>query len=204
MNRSDADLARTRAFWDANKPAETGAPGYVPDPPAWWHVALALAIALGVQSTLAPFIAVRGAVPSFVLLVAAWYAVRMGSLRGFTFGLIAGACEDALAGSTGVAWTFSTALAGALAGRLARTWLADTKVALIPGAAAVTLVRYGAFALIMQLQGRPAALPLAELHVALWQSALDALVAAAALFFFKTGSNAPRSPYTGGAGAHRR
>jgi rod shape-determining protein MreD len=195
MNRSNADLARARAFWDANKPVETGAPGYVPDPPVWWHVAAALVIALGLQATLAPFVAVRGAVVSLVLLVVAWYAVRMGSLRGFTFGMIAGACEDALAGSTGVAWTFATALAGALAGRLARTWLADTKLALVPGAAVVTLVRYGAFAIIMQIQGRAGALPLAQLHVALWQSVLDAAVTLAALWVF---------PQLGGTGAHRR
>jgi rod shape-determining protein MreD len=195
MSRKSPDVLRTRAFWDANKPAETGAPGYVPDPPAWWHVAVALVVALGLQSTLAPFVAVRGAVVSLVLLVVVWYAVRTGSLRGFTFGLIAGACEDALAGSTGVAWTFSTALTGALAGRLARTWLADTKVALVPGAAIVTLVRYGAFATIMQLQGRPAALPLAQLHVALWQSLFDAALALAALWLF---------PQLGGTGAHRR
>jgi rod shape-determining protein MreD len=195
MNRSSADQARTRAFWDANKPAETGAPGYVPDPPLWWHVALALIVALGLQSTLAPFVAVRGAVVSLVLLVVAWYAVRTGSLRGFAFGMVAGACEDALAGSTGVAWTFATALAGALAGRLARTWLADTKLALVPGAAAVTLVRYGAFALIMQAQGRAAAMPLTQLHAALWQCLLDAAVALAALWVF---------PQLGGSGAHRR
>lgn len=195
MNRSDSDIARTRAFWDANKPIETGAPGYVPDPPVWWHVALALGLALGLQATLAPFIAVRGAVVSMVVLVVAWYAVRMGSLRGFAFGMVAGACEDALTGATGVAWTFSTALAGALAGRLARTYLADTKLALVPGAAVVTLVRYGAFALIMQSQGHGAALPLVQLHAALWQSALDAGVALAALWIF---------PALGGSGAHRR
>jgi hypothetical protein len=195
MNRSSSDLARTRAFWDANKPIETGAPGYVPDPPATWHVVLALAAALGLQATLAPFVAVRGAVVSLVVLVVAWYAVRMGSLRGFAFGMVAGACEDALTDATGVAWTFSTALAGALAGRLARTYLADTKLALVPGAAAVTLVRYGAFALIMQWQGRGAALPLTQLHAALWQSALDAGVALAALWIF---------PALGGGGAHRR
>ncbi len=195
MGRSDADIARTRAFWVANKPAETGAPAYVPDPPVWWHVTLALILSLLLQATLAPFVAVRGAVVSLVLLVVMWYAVRMGSLRGFAFGMVAGACEDALAGSTGLAWTFSTALAGALAGRLARTWLADTKVALVPAAAAVTLVRYGAFALIMQVQGRPAALPLVALHAALWQALLDAAFVLAALSLF---------PRLGGGGAHRR
>jgi rod shape-determining protein MreD len=179
--RTDEDIARTRAFWAANKPGETAAPGYMPDPPPWWHVALALTTALLVQATFAPFIAFRGATPSFVTLVVAWYAVRTGSLRGLLVGLIAGACEDALAGSTGVAWTFATGLAGLVAGRLARTWLADTKLALVPGAAAVTLLRYGAFALGMQAQHRPIPLPLEHVHAALWQAALAAVIAFVAL-----------------------
>jgi len=177
MRRSTEEIARTRALWAANRPGETAAPAYAPDPPTWWHVGLALFAALIVQSTLAPYLAVRNASVSFVVLIVAWYAVRTGSLQGFTFGLFAGACEDGLAGASGVAWTFSTALAGALAGRLARTWLADTKLALVPGAALVTLVRYGLFAAIMQLQSTPLALPLLHLHAALVQSALDALVA---------------------------
>jgi hypothetical protein len=179
--RTDEDIARTRAFWMANKPGETAAPAYVPDPPVWWRVGIALAAALVLQSAIAPFAAFRGASVSFVTLLVAWYAVRTGSLPGLLFGLIAGSCEDALAGSTGAAWTFATGFAGLIAGRLARTWLADTKIVLVPGAAAITLVRDGAFAVAMQAEGRPLALPLAHLHLALWQSALDALVAFALL-----------------------
>ena len=181
--RTSEDIARTRAFWAANKPLETHAPAYTPDPPVWWHVALALAVALILQATFAPFVTFRGGAPSLVTLLVAWYAVRTGSLRGLAFGLIAGTCEDALAGSSGVAWTFATGLAGLAAGRLARTWLADTKLALVPGAAAVTLLRYGAFAIGMQMQGRPLVLPLEHLHAALWQSALDALLTFVALQF---------------------
>ena len=114
-------------------------------------------------------LAFRGANVSFVTLLVAWYAVRTGSLAGVLFGAIAGSCEDAIAGSTGAAWTFATALAGFAAGRISRTWLADTKLALVPGAAAVTLLRYAAFATVMQMQGRPLALPLQHLHAALWQ-----------------------------------
>jgi rod shape-determining protein MreD len=193
--RTDEDIARTRAFWAANKPGETAAPAYTPDPPAWWLVAGVLAIVLLAQGAFAPFVAFRGAAPSLVTLLVAWYAVRTGSLRGLLFGLIAGTCEDALAGSTGVAWTFATAVAALGAGRLHRTWLADTKLALVPGAAAVTLLRYGAFAFAMQLQGRPIPLPLEHLHAALWQSALDALVTFVALAAL---------PELGGGRAHRR
>jgi len=178
MNRlAPADVARTRAFWAANKPGETAAPAYVPDPPVWWHVALALAVALTLQASLAPFLALRGGTPPLVALLVAWYAIRTGSLRGFTFGLLAGAAEDALAGTTGAAWTFATALAGLGAGRLARTWLADMPLALVPGAAAFVLGRFGAFALVLQLEGRPLALPVAHLHAVLWQCALASLAA---------------------------
>ena len=171
------DVSRTRSFWIASKPGETAAPVYVPDPPHWRHAATWLAVTLVLQSTLAPSIAVRGATASFVLLVVAWYGVRSGSLLGLTFGLIAGACEDALAGSTGVAWTFSTAIAGFAAGRIARTWLADLPLALALGASALTLARYAAFVIIMQIEGRELGLPLLHLHAVLWQASLDGAIA---------------------------
>jgi rod shape-determining protein MreD len=193
--RTNPDVARTRALWTANKPGETAAPAYVPDPPVWWHVAFALAAALLVQSSLAPWLQFRGARVSLVTLVIAWYALRTGTLHGLTFGLIAGSCEDALAGSTGVAWTFASAFVGLLCGRLARTWLADTKIALVPGAAAATLVRDCTFFVVMQAQGPPLALPVAHFHAMLWQCALDALVALVALQIF---------PQLGSARAHRR
>ena len=183
-------------LWATNKPAETkSAPAYVPDPPALWTVALALLVALVLQSWLAPVIAFRGASPSLVTLVVAWYGVRTGTLQGLAFGLVAGACEDAIAGLSGVAWTFATGLAGAIAGRLARTWLADTKVVLVPFAALITFVRYLAFALLMAAQGRALALPLERLHVVLWQSAFDCAIAFVALVCV---------PSLGGSDAHRR
>ncbi len=154
-----------------------GAPAYAPDPPAWPLVALALLGALIVQSTLEPLVPIRGTLVSWVLLLVLWYAIRTGSGGGFVLGLIAGACEDALAGNTGAAWTFSTALVGAGVGRLARTWLADTKVALVPGVALATLLRYALFSAIMTAQGRMLPLGLAHFHAALWQALLDALAA---------------------------
>lgn len=192
----DSDgVARTRAFWIANRPGETAAPAFTPDPPLWWAVALALAVALLIQASFAPMIAIRGATISFVTLLVAWYGVRTGVARGLAFGVIAGACLDALGGGTGAAWTLATGLAGALTGRLARTWLADTKLALVPGVAIVTLVRYAAFAIVMAAQGHPLALPSAHVHAALWQSALDAGVAYLALVCI---------PALGGVPAYRR
>jgi len=180
---SSSDVIRTRKLWAANRPGESAAPAYVPDPPALWVAAVSIALALLIQSTLAPYLSVRGAPFSLVTLVVAWYAVRTGSLAGLTCGLLAGAAEDALAGASGVGWTFATGLAGALAGRLHGTWMADTKLALIPAAAIVTLFRYFAYALVMQAQRAPVPFALAHFHTALWQSALDAVLAALVLTF---------------------
>jgi rod shape-determining protein MreD len=161
-----------------------GAPAYAPDPPAWPLVALVLAGSLLVQSTLEPLLPIRGSIVSWVLLLVLWYAIRTGTGGGFVLGLIAGACEDALAGNTGAAWTFSTALVGAAAGRLARTWLADTKVALVPGVALATLVRFALFSASMAAEGRMLTLAQAHFHAALWQALLNALVALALLAAF--------------------
>ena len=193
---TEAEVTRTRILWAANKPSETtSAPAYVPDPPALWIVATAVFVALVLQSTLAPFFAIRGGSPSLVTLVVAWYAVRTGMLRGLTLGLIVGACEDALAGNTGVAWTFATAFAGALSGRLARTWLADTKIVLVPFAGAITLVRYLAFVVFMQAQNTAVEMPLFHLHAVIWQALVDAAIAFVVLWYV---------PRLGGSDAHRR
>lgn len=179
--RSEAEIARTRAFWLANRPSETAAPAFTPDPPAGWLVALFLIVGLGIQISYAPFLAIRGATPSLVTLVVAWYALRTGVARGLAFGLFAGACEDALGGATGVAWTFATGLAGAVAGRLAGTSFTDMKVVLVSGVALLTFGRFAVFAFAMALGGRPLALGASVVRVALWQSALDASLALALL-----------------------
>jgi rod shape-determining protein MreD len=163
---------------------DAGAPAYAPDPPAWPLVALSLFAALLVQSSIEPLFPIRGATVSWVLLLVLWYANRTGTGGGFVLGLIAGACEDALAGNTGAAWTFSTALVGAGVGRLARTWLGDTKLTLVPGVALATLVRYVLFSALMTIEGRMLPLGLAHFHAVLWQSLFDALVALALLAAF--------------------
>jgi cell shape-determining protein MreD len=195
MGRSDADIARTRALWTANKPGETAAPAYVGDPPAWWLAALALGAALLLQSTLLAHLQLRGATIPFVTLIVAWYGLRTGTVSGLAFGLVAGACEDALAGSTGAAWTFATGLIGLACGRIHGTWLADVRLALVPGAALVTFLRYCIFAVALQMEGRTLAQPLAHLHAALWQSLLGGVLALALLIAF---------PSLLAAHAHRR
>jgi len=197
-----SDLGRSRAFWTASKPAAVVEPARFADPPLWWHAALALLAALFIQSSFGPALAFRGAVPPLVVLVAGWYGLRAGGLRGLVFGLIAGACEDAFAGTTGAAWTFATGAAGLGAGRFARTWAADMPPALCAAAAVLTVARYTAFAAIMQFERHPIALPVAGAHAALWQGAEAALLAAVLLRVRP--ELVRRTPFGRGAHAHRR
>lgn len=189
------DVARTRKLWAANKPGETAAPAYAPEPPALWLVALAVTLAVILQSAVLSAFALRGAMPSLVLLVVAWYGLRTGTARGIACGLLAGACEDALAGSSGFAWTFATGFAGALAGRAARPRLSDMKLLVLPLVFALTGVRYFVFAALMQAQSRPLTLGSQAVHAVLWQSIFNAALAFVVLRI---------APPVTGTGAYRR
>lgn len=83
--------------------------------PDWWKLAIALYVALLLQTTL-----LHDTTASPALLLLLWYAVNAGAVRGALFGLIVGTCEDALSAG-GAAWTFADAATGAFAGALART-----------------------------------------------------------------------------------
>jgi len=178
------DVARRRAFWLANRPGETKAPAYVAPPPQPLVAAIALAVALALGASAAPLLRFHGGTVSPVLLVAIWYAMRAGTLRGATFGLIAGACEDALTGTSGIAWTFATAVAGALAGRVTGTWFADLRSAVVPAVGVLALVRVAVAVVIMAAQGHRLALPGRTLHGILYGAALDAGVALLVLVAF--------------------
>jgi rod shape-determining protein MreD len=151
------------------------------DPPAWWKAALALVVALLLQTTLGHYVAIRGAVPGLVLLLVLWYGMRTDSPSGLLFGTIAGACEDALAGWTGAAWTLSTALVGALAGRTAGTVITESRLWIIPYAALATIVRYAVFAIVLRTEERAIPLPLTHAHELVWQAVLNAIIAYAVL-----------------------
>jgi rod shape-determining protein MreD len=162
-----------------------GASAAIPvDPPPPWATALALFAALSVQSMLPPWLALRGAAPALVLLVVIWYGLRTGTAAGLLIGTLAGACEDALAGWTGAGWTLATAAAGALAGRCAGTFVSEGHLRIAAFVALATLLRFAVFAAVLGAQGRALALPVAHMHVALWQAALDALLAWLALKLF--------------------
>lgn len=158
-------------------------PALVFDPPAWWKVGLALLVALLLQTTVVPHFAFRGAVPSLVLLVVLWYGLRTNVASGLVFGTIAGAFEDALSGWTGAAWTISSAIVGALAGRTAGTVVTESRLWLVPYVALATIVRYGIATVVLRSEEHALALPALHAHELVWQALLNALIAFLVLTF---------------------
>lgn len=142
--------------------------------PPWYVAGAWLVAAVVAQATVVHYFAVRGVVPSFVLAVVVWYAIRVDARRAALYGLVAGFCEDALSSQTGAAWTISTSVSALLAGVLSRGFFADS----IPLATAVTvvatLVRALLFWIVMALTGYPPGLGAMHFHEAIAQSALNA------------------------------
>ena len=160
-------------------------PALLFNPPAWWKAALLLFVLVIAQTTLAEHLALRGAVPSFVLLAVLWYAFRTDIVAGLLYGAIAGACEDAASPGGGAAWTIATATIGALAGRTAGTFVSESRLWLVPYVALATVVRYGAYALVLRAEGRAIALPAVAAHELLWQALYNALIAFLLLTFVR-------------------
>lgn len=126
-----------------------------------------------VQGSLAHYVAVRGVVPSFVLVVVVWYAVRVDPLRAAVYGLAAGFGEDALAGQTGAAWTISTTLTAVLTSLLSRSFFADSIPLAATATVAATLVRALFFWTAMSLEGYPGGLGGMHVREALLAAALN-------------------------------
>lgn len=149
--------------------------------PAWYVAAAWLCAAVLAQATIVHYLAIREVVPSFVLVVVIWYAVRVDALRAAIYGLAAGLCEDALSAQTGAAWTIATSLSALLASRLSRGFFADS----IPLATTIiviaTLARALIFWIVMALSGYPPGLGTLHFHQALLQAALNAVVIVAAM-----------------------
>jgi rod shape-determining protein MreD len=153
--------------------------------PSWWRAFGALAAALIAQATLLAGLHVRGGSISLALLVVLWYAVRAGTARGAFFGLVAGACEDAVAGGTGIAWTVATPLAAMLAARVVRGLRSDNPLFLAGVAGACAFVRILAFWLMLRAQHLMPVLDAPALHAALWSAVSDGTLALAVLLAFK-------------------
>jgi rod shape-determining protein MreD len=144
--------------------------------PRWYVAAGWLAIALVVQTTLAHYVAIRGIVPSFVLVVVVWYAIRVDTFRATVYGLAAGLCEDVLSGQTGGAWTVATTVTAILAGALSRGFFADSLPLVGAIVAVATLVRWLLFWTTMGLEGYPGGLGGMHFHEAVAQAFLNVAV----------------------------
>ena len=160
--------------------------------PAWYVAAAWLCAAVLAQATVVHYLAIRGVMPSFVLVVVMWYAVRAGADRAAVYGLGAGFCEDALSAQTGAAWMIATCLSALLASRLSRGFFADS----IPLATTIiviaTLVRGLIFWIVMAIAGYPSGLGTLHFHEALLQAALNAVVIAAAMLVARRFETAQR------------
>lgn len=144
--------------------------------PTWQRVALLLAIALILQTTLLHWAVFRAATPSATLVLVVWFALAAGRVPGMVLGLITGICEDALSYGTGGAWTISTALAGLFAGSVRGGFFTDS---MVPAGAITfftTLVRALVFWMVMAMQGYKSGLGAAHAHAALWQGVENALL----------------------------
>jgi rod shape-determining protein MreD len=149
--------------------------------PAWYVAGAWLAAALLAQATLAHYLAIRGVVPSFVMAVVVWYAVRVDPRRAAVSGLASGLCEDALSLQTGAAWMVSTGVSAMLASLLSRGFFADSIPLVMATAVVATLVRALAFWIMMALFGYPPGLGPIHFHEAVVQSGLTVAVVVVAM-----------------------
>ncbi|HLY03454.1 MAG TPA: rod shape-determining protein MreD [Candidatus Cybelea sp.] len=149
--------------------------------PPWYAAAAWLAVAIVAQATLVHALAIRNAVPSFVLVVVVWYAIRVDARRAAVYGLIAGLCEDALSAGTGAAWMIATCSSAVVASMLSRGFFSDS----IPLVSAVTvlatLLRALIFWTAMALGGYPAGLGAMHLREALLEALLNGAIVIVAM-----------------------
>ena len=144
------------------------------------------------QATVVHYMAIRDVVPSLVLVVVIWYAVRADALRAAIYGLAAGLCEDALSAQTGAAWTIATTLSALLASRLSRGFFADSVPLATIIVVIATLARALIFWIVMALAGYPSGLGTLHFHQALLQAALNAVIMLAAILVVRRFDTAPR------------
>jgi rod shape-determining protein MreD len=149
--------------------------------PAWYVAAAWLAAAILAQSTIVHYFAIRDVVPSFVLAVVVWYAIRVDARRAAIYGLVAGLCEDALSAQSGAAWTIATSLSALLASVLSRGFFADSIPLVVAITIVATLVRALLFWVVAALGGYPSGLGGMHLHEAVIASVLNAIVVVVAM-----------------------
>ena len=124
--------------------------------PAWYVAAAWLAAAILAQSTIVHYFAIHNVVPSFVLAVVVWYAIRVDARRAAIYGLV-------------------------LASVLSRGFFADSIPLVIAITIVATLVRALLFWVVAALGGYPSGLGGMHLREAVVASALNAIVMVAAM-----------------------
>jgi rod shape-determining protein MreD len=141
--------------------------------PRWYVAAAWLVAALIVQTTVVHAVAIRNVVPSFVLVVVVWYAMRVDARRATLYGLLAGALEDALAPGTAASWTIATGAAALAASLLSRGFFADSVPLVAAITVVATLLRALIFWTVMALFGYPTGLAGMHFHEALFAALLN-------------------------------
>ena len=144
--------------------------------PEWHRLAFALYLALLAQTTILARLSPHGGTLSLVLLLVLWFATHAGPARGALFGLIAGVCEDAVAG-TGIAWGVADAVTAAFAGSIGRVLPGMTPLLAAPLAGVLTLARYVIFSFAWHVQGESSRLISLHWHPVLWQAGLNVVAA---------------------------
>ncbi len=144
--------------------------------PEWWVPALLLIVALLLQSEVAHYFTLRGGQLSMVLVVVVWYGLRADFLRAAIFGLIAGACEDAIGAQTGASWMIATTFTAVFASALSRWFFADSIPVTAGVVFAATLLQRLIFWVAMAIwMAYPAGYARLHLHQAVWEALLNAL-----------------------------
>jgi rod shape-determining protein MreD len=155
--------------------------------PPWYAAAAWLFAAVVAQATVVHYLAVRGVVPSLVLVAVVWYAMRADTRRAAFFGLAAGLCEDVLAAQTGAAWTISTTLIAVLTNLLTSGFFADSIPLVCVVTVLASLLRALFFWTVMALEGYPSGLAGLHLHQAVLQALLNTVLAVAATLIARRG-----------------
>lgn len=132
--------------------------GAVVFPVDWRLAAVWLLVAALAQATLVHFFAIRGAVPSLVLLAVATYATRAPLAPAILFGAAGGFLDDALAGNTGAAWTIATTLVAGGISLSSRVLFTDSLTIFSALVLVATLVREAAYFAALSFEGNPAGL----------------------------------------------
>jgi rod shape-determining protein MreD len=146
-------------------------------PTDWRAAAIWLFVAGFLQATVVHYVAFRGAVPSLIFLVVATYALRSGTAGAILLGAAGGLLDDALAGSSGAAWTISTTVSALAISIAARLLFAESPSIFAIVVVVASLLREGLYWAVISLQGLPVGLGMHFTKIAIASSFYTAAIA---------------------------